>query len=144
MTARPGPIQFRNVDLEPQLSARATHGQGLGAVASRDLERYYEALKRSLPTFERSEALAIMDVCNGTLWESWSVPLLWASVDDSEGLGQKWGIDQPALVARLRQMTYAEALAVVDAAERFWNHGGGYQIDTDAALVASGLVKTVA
>lgn len=140
-TPRPAPIQFRDRDLEPQLDARAAHGNGRGGVASRDLARYYELLRRSLPTFTREEAGAICDACNGTLWEPWSMSLLWADVADCEGLGEKWGIDQAALVARLRGLTYPELVATADAVERFWTSSGTYAIsDTDDALVACGLV----
>ena len=140
---RPGPIQFRNTDLEPKLDARAGHGQGRGSIASRDLERYYETLSRSMPTYTREEAMALCDACNGTLWEPWSVMLLWANIADAEGLGQKWRIDQDELVGRLRGMRYAELMATVDGIERFWASSGEYSVDTDAGLVASGLVQPV-
>jgi hypothetical protein len=36
------------------------------------------------------------------------------------GDDEKWGVDGPRLVDRLRAATYAELLALVDLAERFW------------------------
>jgi len=137
--ARPAPVQFRPGSLAPKLEARAQDGRPLGAVASRDLERYYVALERALPTFSKHEAMAILDANNGSLWEPWSVSLLWANVADTEALGEKWGIDQSDLVARLRALSHIEALAVADACERFWDHPG--LNDGDVALKASGLVR---
>jgi hypothetical protein len=135
---RPGPIQFRSVELEPHLEARSDGS--LGQVAVRDLGRYYEALNRARPTFSRDEALAIIEVCNGTLWEPWSIPLLWASVSDAKGLGERWSIDQAALVDRLRALTYIEILAIIDSAERVWRQGTTTGPALIQTLEASGLI----
>lgn len=119
-TTRQGPpIQFRDVEIERELAAR---GDNPNLVAKRDLERYYALLRQSLPTFSRSEASLIVDALNGTLIEPHTARLLWAAIDDAlyDGLAEKWGVDGLALVARLRRLTPFEALAVVDAAERYW------------------------
>lgn len=140
MTRKTDQITFRASDLAGQLDARTDGRLSAGLVAKRDLERYYETLRRSLPTFGSQEALAILDTCNGTLWEPHTVRLIWANVEDAirlEALDQKWNIDGAALVARLRSLSYAEALAVVDAAERYWCSA---EEDADAALAATGLV----
>lgn len=92
------------------------------AVAKRDLERYYELLRRELRTvsLSREEVMLLLDVSNGTLWQPFSIPLLWAEVEDSleDGLAEKWGVDGPALVERLKAFTPGQAFAVVDALER--------------------------
>lgn len=131
-------IVFRASDLADPIACRTSSRLSAGLVAKRDLDRYYETLKRSLPLFPRNDALALLDALRGTLWESWNVTLLWADIADAEGLGAKWQIDQDALVARLRGLSYAECLATVDAAERFWLCA---EDDTDAALAASGLIE---
>lgn len=136
-------VQFRTgagpAGLTDDLERRASRRLSPDLVARRDLTRYYEMLRRSLPRFPRAEALAILDVCNGVLFDPWSAPLIWASVADADGLGEKWRIDQAALAERLRGLSYAEALAVVDAAERFWlASAGGAPVDD--ALAASGLI----
>lgn len=138
-------VQFRTgagpAGLTDDLERRASRRLSPDLVARRDLTRYYEMLRRSLPRFPRAEAYAILDVCNGTLWEPWSVTLLWASVADAEGLGATWQIDQAALAERLRGLSYAEALAVVDAAERAWLHmADGHDMKTDALLEHVGLI----
>lgn len=138
---RPAPVQFRPGELEPELKKRSD-GRGLGSVAARDLERYYETLRRSMPPLSRSEAMALVDITNGTIWDPFTISLLWAEVDDAEGLGKKWGLDQAAFVQKLRALTYAQAVAVVDGIERFWGSGEGHYTitETDEALAASGLV----
>lgn len=45
---------------------------------------------------------------------------IYAEVHDCEGLGEKWGIDQPDLVEKLRQMSTIECWAVADVVARFW------------------------
>lgn len=138
--SRPGPVQFRPGDLEPQLKKRADGGP-LGLVAARDLRRYYEALRRSMPQLSTEEALALVDVANGTLWDSVSAALIWAEVANVAGLGAKWHIDQDALVAKLRACSYIQQLAVVDGCERFWSHHEGrHEVDLMEALARCGLL----
>ena len=93
-------------------------------IAKRDLERYYNLLGRSLATVDltEAEANALCDANNGTLWENWSISLLWANVADTPGLDEKWGIDSNALIGKIRSWSHPQALAVVDAIERFWTH----------------------
>lgn len=135
-------IAFRAGPLAGPLAERAFGDESVSLVAKRDLERYYEALRRELATvrLSRDEALLICDACNGTLFEPHSVPLLWAEIDEAiraAGLAQKWGVDGEALVTNLRDLSYAQALAVVDAVERFWRLE---VTDFDPALRAVGLL----
>lgn len=37
-----------------------------------------------------------------------------------DGIGEKWGVDAPALVARLRALPYADELALVAGIEAWW------------------------
>jgi hypothetical protein len=85
------------------------------------VDRYLEILRRSMPTLPLGEWCALFDALNGCwMLESWSPRYAFADVADTPGLGQKWQIDQDALVARLQACDYATCVAVVDAAERFW------------------------
>ena len=138
---QPAPLMFRPGELETPLAARSGGTLSPALVAKRDLERYYDMLRRALPAFSEAEASLIVDACNGWLVEPHSAPLLWAEVDDairSDGLATKWGVDGPALVARLRALTPFEALAVCDSVERFWRHP---EIPTDENLRRVGLVR---
>ena len=115
-----------------------------GTLMSRELERYYEVLRRSLATVKLSEAEAglLCDALSGIV-RAGPVALLWAEVDEAiraDGLDAKWGIEGPVLVAKLRGLSYAQALALVDAIERFWL-GPHEQVDRAAALWAVGLIR---
>ena len=134
-------VQFRAGEMLPALQARADveSEAAIAAVAQRDLTRYYDLLRRSLPTFTEPEASLLMDACNGWHIEPHTAPLLWAQIADSlaDGLAEKWGVDGPALVARLRALSYAQALAICDAVEVAWRSG----LPTGEALRRVGLVR---
>ena len=111
-----------------------------GQIAS-DLARYYEALARARKAlrsqFSTPELSAILDVCNGTVYGAHSIPWLYASMQDAleDGIAAKWQIDGPALVAKLRALSYIDAAALVDAAERAWRNLGD-----DGALDVAGML----
>jgi hypothetical protein len=117
----------------------------LSSTAQRDAERYYHCLRKTLETVELTEpeASLLCDAINGILMEPHTMPLLWANVDDAVrfgGLDRKWHVDGPALVERLRSLSYAQALAVVDAVERWWS-GPFQQPDRTASLREVGLIR---
>lgn len=119
------PIQFRSAEVEPQLGVRLDARIGSpGRVAVRDLDRYYTVLTAELARLDLSEpeAMLIIDSLNGSLLDTSSYRLLWAEIDDAldDGLAEKWGIDGFALVAKLRALSPAQAMAVIDAGERWW------------------------
>lgn len=118
-------VQFDNKEIAAQIAERARDGQSLGSVAARDLDRYYALLAREYQTLRLTEAEEnlVRDACNGTQWDVFATALVWAAVDDGirvDHLDQKWGVNGPALVQRLRMMTVGQSIAVVDAVERFW------------------------
>lgn len=85
------------------------------------VDRYLEVCKRHTPKLSVGEWCAIFDALNGTwMLDAWSPTYIFAEVHDTEGLGDKWGIDQAELVAKLQGMSYAESVAIADATERFW------------------------
>ncbi len=120
---QPNAISFRpGPELGPLIDGR---GEQAGLVAKRDLERYYHLLDHELRRINltEGEAMLLCDACNGLIFEPYSIPLLWANVDDAirlDGLDAKWHVDGPELVAKLRALTRGQAFAVVDAIERFW------------------------
>lgn len=118
-------VTFRAGPVAPDLAARTRAGTAVGARARDDLERYYRLLARALAGVQLSEdeASLIVDALNGMLTEPHTAHLLWAEIDDAitgDGLAEKWSVDGQALVARLRALTPFAALAVSDAAERYW------------------------
>ncbi len=134
-----------NISLPPEVAAQIetrtgkAAGERSGQIAG-DLARYYEALARARKglrsQFSESELGAVLDVCNGTVYEAHSLPWLYASVEDAaeDGLAAKWQIDAPALVAKLRGLSYIEAAALVDATERAWRSVGDGEINVASML----------
>lgn len=140
-------IQFRAIDkLAEALEVRAEQGRPASLVAQRDLERYYETLRRSMPSLTVGEASLLADVCNGTYWEPHTVTLLWANVADAldDPVAEKWGMSDAYaqdFVQRLRRLSYAECMALVDALERFWIGPYHKEGDLPDRLRAAGLIK---
>jgi hypothetical protein len=134
-------VTFRGGSLLLEFAKRADMqgDPGEGRLAKRDLKRYYHALDQALAyvrgTLSEGEASAICDANNGTFWESWSFTMLWANVHDTPGLGEKWGIDQAALIAKMQKWSLIQAMAVVDAVERFW-----IGCDSESTVFSVGLV----
>lgn len=134
------PVSFRDAVVEVAIDARCGRGLSRGQVAARDAGRYYALLAAELRRIDLSlaEASLCCDALNGLLADSLSAPLAWANVEDAvehDGLAEKWEVDGPALVARLR--TPGASVAVVDAVEQFWaNPEGG-----EAALRRVGLIR---
>lgn len=117
-------IQFRAGELADGIAQRRDHGQSATDVARRDLARYYAVLAAELAStvWLPGEVAALRDALNGSLLDTTSYRLLWAEIDDAlaDGLAAKWDVDGPALVAKLRVLTPAQAMAVIDGAERYW------------------------
>lgn len=100
------------------------------AVIREHLARYYDILRRGRATLRATltndEALCLVDLCNGTLFEAWSIHLLYANMEDSlemgEGYDTKHNVDGQALLAKVKSLDISATSALVDTIERFW-HG---------------------
>jgi hypothetical protein len=128
--------QFRAVSpsLNTELAQRTRDGEEQATAIPRDLGRYYEIMRRDLPVVSEAEASLLVDALNGARHvEPSTIALLWAEIADAceDGLAEKWGVDGAAFVARLRELDYAQCVAVVDAVERYWR--GPYHVDDVAA-----------
>lgn len=100
-------------------------GQSKAKTIARDLDRLYTLYKYAMAevTLTQNEAMALMDVLNGTIMDVQSASLLWASVEDAcilDSLDQKWEIDKESFVNKLKGLSRTQALALVDATERLW------------------------
>lgn len=100
------------------------------------IARYGCIVRDSMPAMSRNQWCAIMDANNGTdlLADRITPMIVWANVHDTPGLGEKWGIDQAALVSDLQQLSTTELLAVQEACVRFWQAA---ELPTDEALALS-------
>jgi hypothetical protein len=121
-------------------------GESLSGRIALIVERYRQIISDHCPELSRNEWMACMDVMNGMftgMGEPTAVKFLWASVDDAcsmEGLAEKWEIDGPALVKKLRALDTAGAIAVAEIGRRFWSRASGK--DADQALdLAMAIVK---
>lgn len=107
------------------LTDLAGRGDNRSGILNRDLERLYALYRRALATvpLTQEEACLLVDALNGAQFTADTARLLYAEVEDAcnlDHLDQKWQVDGPALVQKLRQLTDIQALAFIDAAERFW------------------------
>lgn len=124
-------------ELLPRLARGGPYESPLG-VLRRDLERYYESLARARRGgrsgpglrghFTGDEQALMCDVLNGTLFADTAAPgEVWQEIEDAvrhDDYAEKWKVDGAALVAKLRDLTYTQNLALVDAVERFWSANG--------------------
>lgn len=92
------------------------------------IERYDALLARVRhdirDSYAASELGLMADACNGTQWETYSIPMLPASIEDAiqyDHLDDKWSVDGAALIARLNTTSIVERYALVDAIERYWD-----------------------
>jgi hypothetical protein len=110
----------------------------LNTVAERYLAMVRDELSRI--NLSRAEWHAIIDANNGVEIYigsgRWPESMVWANVHDSRGLGDKWGIDQSALVAKLQAMPRSALIAVQEVIDRVWAH---YQRPTDEVLAECGV-----
>lgn len=114
-----------SVNLQPEiLDALAERGQRAPTI-NRDLERLYSLYDRALRRVDLTidEACLIVDALNGTLHDVLSGTRFWFGVQDAielDGLDEKWNVDGKALIEKLSALDDLTAMAIVDAAERFW------------------------
>lgn len=126
----PTQIVFR-VDprLAAQVVARAERHGGANDAARTHLERYYYLLSEELRSlrgrFALGELSLMADVINGWAVEPHTIPLLYAEVEDGillDALAKKWTVTAPeALVQKLKNLTYGQSAALIDALERWWS-----------------------
>jgi len=88
--------------------------------------RYGDIISREVPAMTEAEWSFLVDILNGTwLLAEFATTdparYLWAEVADADPeTAQKWGIDQRALVERLRAMPYSAHCAIAEVVTRFW------------------------
>ncbi len=98
------------------------------ATIAKSLDRYFYALnsaRRDLrERFSAGEQGLLIDVANGALFASpCAIGFLEHEVAAAliDGAAERWHVDGPALMKKLKALSYVEKLAIVDAAERWWN-----------------------
>lgn len=104
-------------------------GDNISGAVNKSLERYEAILERGrshlLEILSADEMALILDVLNGVIFsDTISIHMVYAEVEDGIGmdqLDQKWSVDGKALSEKIKNLEYAEKVALVDAAERWWN-----------------------
>jgi len=94
----------------------------------KDLGRLYYMIEYELAElskkFSVEEYCLIVDALNGTMFSPWSIKLLYAQIEDAvnyDKASRKWRVKGQELIEKLKDCSYGQLLAIVDAAERFWN-----------------------
>lgn len=89
-------------------------------------ERYAAIVAAHTPEMSEAEWCAACDALNGHYMDAGDgmlgIRYAWASVEECEGLDDKWGIDHAALVARLRALDVAGSVALAEVVQKFWRH----------------------
>jgi hypothetical protein len=142
-------IQFRAVPpLDVELHSRRRGGISAAVVAQNSVTRYFTLLAAELRevTLTRGQALLLCSVLNGTwientFWARTPREMLIAELEDSQpdGYAERTEVDLASFLDQVRGWTRAQALAVVDAVERFWTISEVE--DTDQALAQVGLLR---
>lgn len=126
-----------SIYLRPVLETELeTRGDNRNHVIHRDLERLYTLYRLALREVKLTlpECWFLVDMLNGSLMDANTAGLLWADAEDAcalDGLDKKWQVDGKAFVEKLKKLSDAQALALVDATERFWQANTGSMEDED-------------
>jgi hypothetical protein len=125
MTNQNNRIEFRSAELKQAIATR-TDGS-IGAIAERDLSRYYLLLAHELKRIKLSsnEAMFFCDLLNGTLSDFHINPANMLLIEAQDGidmdkLDQKWELDKEPFLAKISGFNILQAAAIIDGVERFW------------------------
>lgn len=109
------------------------------------LHRYRRLVDALTPRLTVAQWAAVVDANNGTDvfgdQDFGGSAMIWANVEDSPGLGEKWSVDPDALVRSLKSMSTAELIAVTEVCRRFWQSAGTDEGQSDGvadAVLAAG------
>ena len=136
-------VKKLSISLSPEIVQEIeTRGDQLSTALASILERHFYALtlaRRDLrQLLTETEISLILDTLNGTIFEPFSVQYVDHEIVDAISLNhldKKWSVDGPGLVDKLQEMDYIHKLALVDAAERWWQKvGAGDQLPFVDAL----------
>lgn len=125
---KPKSIIIADRNLQAAVSQR---GDTFNAAGNGIIERYIRLVESRRAeirrTFSDRELQALLDACNGTIHDpiEMGIAALAHGVADAlelDGLAEKWGIDGPGLLAKLRGSDPVTRLALIDFIERAWRH----------------------
>ena len=117
---------FRPAPVVTEALALNGGGRGMSHRLAQIADRYSEIMRRTpLPDLSDAEWSLLRDALNGTLHEPAAMirGALALGVEDGislDGLDGKWGVDGAALAGKLRSLTYAQEVRLVEEIERWW------------------------
>ena len=135
---------------EPALSiALLQRGEDSRAVELRDLGRYYALLNYHLleTTWTESEAHLICEALKDYQFEDdlERARTVWKQIHNAvhrDHLDQKWSINRERFHRKVQDLNELEAIALVDAVERYWVRAKSEpQESLSARLMSIGLIK---
>jgi hypothetical protein len=104
----------------PVAAALAGYEQSRSSRINQICDEYQQFVSLLCPELPSSQWLAIIDALMGTWIEDEpTLKHLWIDIEEADGLGDKWKIDQPALAASLRAMPVPQLLALREVIRRF-------------------------
>ena len=115
-----------SIYLNPPLQKALDGADSISGRLGQICDRYAEINRRAriAQRFSEAELNAMRDCCNGTWFEPAQLidGAVSANFEDSliDGIAEKWGIDAPATIAKLRELTYPDQVALVEDIEAFW------------------------
>src|SRR5262245_46202494 len=146
MTTTDNRLQVRIGDKEGAWLTDRSERMHTGSIhvqARMELGMWRDALEIELRRmrFTVAELNCMADAMNGTLIQpgiALTVPIVFAEMSDAFELapppssyGEKWGIDEAALLAKIRALGPTADHALHDAISRWWEKWGGRQIPDD-------------
>lgn len=161
--AEPNALRFFDVKIAQQVQSRIELYERLlleeqikqiQEQIEEDLGRYYLMLGETLRAmrFTREEAMMMCDICKEAAVFRHSIntlsaaPLiLYANLRDGillDQINEKWKVDGEAFLERVQRFTPLEAMAILDAIERFWIQSKVWlEPDFNQLLIQVGLVR---
>jgi len=115
-----------SIYLNPPLAAALKDADSISGRLGRICARYAEINRRARikQRFSEAELNAFRDCCNGTIFGVAELidGAVLANFEDSaqDGLYEKWELDAPATIAKLRELSYSDQVALVENIELFW------------------------
>jgi len=125
-------IQFAAPQIGDKISERNQPEEGSENItARRDLRRYYKLIQEALPIYSKEQASLLCDLLNGVRIEpiERAPQLIRIEVHDApDAIFEKWDVDRGQLGKRVANLSFAEAVATVDAVERFLALDGAHSV----------------